>query len=219
MISGSMRQSAIGFRSGRLTLEGVISIPEELPQPYPALVMCHSHPMLGGNMDNPVVTAICRSMSGLGFATLRFNYRGVEGSEGEFTNGKREGDDVKAALNLMRHWHGIDNKRITLAGYSFGAVLILRNLRHYKAAKSLALIAPPVSSVSDSTIKEDKRSKIFVVGQNDRVAPSVDLQRTLDEVRQPVQFREIPGADHSLRGYEAQAAEYVAVFVAETLKG
>ena len=207
-----MRQTAIAFRSKRLTLEGVLSLPEELPQPYPAIVMCHPHPMLGGNMDNPVVTSVCRAMSEAGFASFRFNFRGVEGSEGEFEGGEAVHEDIKAALNIMRRWPGVDGKRIALAGYSFGAGVILRGLRHFRAAKSLVLIAPPLSSIGESRIARDKRPKLFVAGQDDRLVSSVELQRVLDGVREPIQFREIAGGDHSLSGVEWEAADAVAEF-------
>lgn len=213
-----MRQSAIAFKSGKLTLAGVLTIPHELPPPYPALVACHPHPLLGGTMDNPVVTAVCRASTAMGLAALRFNYRGVEGSEGEFANGKREAEDIQSALNTMRRWPGIDRKRLALVGYSLGAALILRQLKRCKAAKSLALIAPPPSAVTASPIKRDKRPKLFIAGQNDRVAPPLALQRALDDVRQPVQFRELPAADHSLSGSEAHAAELTADFLAATLR-
>ena len=212
-----MRQTAIAFRSKRLTLEGVLTLPEELPQPHPAVVMCHSHPMLGGNMDNPVVTSVCRAMSEAGFASLRFNFRGVEGSEGEFNNGDAAHEDIKSALNMMRKWPGVDGRRIALGGYSFGAGAILRGLRHFRAARSLVLIAPPLSSIGDSRINKDKRPKLFVVGQNDRLVSSVELQRALDGVREPLQFREIAGGDHSLVGYEREIAEQVADFAKQKL--
>ena len=200
-------------------LEGVLTLPEELPPPYPAIVVCHPHPMLGGDMDNPVVTSICRAAGEMGIAALRFNFRGVEGSEGEFTNGDKEHDDVKAALNVVRRWPGIDGKRIALAGYSFGAGVILRGLRHFKRARSLALIAPPLSSLEGSRIVKDKRPKLFVVGQNDRLASSVELQRALDGMREPLQFREIAGGDHSLTGYEWDVAEEVVGFARHARRG
>lgn len=212
-----MRQTAIEFKSGKTALEGVLTLPADLPQPYPALVMCHPHPTLGGNMDAPVVTAVCRAAAAMGIAALRFNFRGVEGSAGDFANGDREIDDVKAAIDVMRRWPGIDRSRIALAGCSFGAGVILRGLRRCRAAKCLVLIAPPVSALDRSPINRDKRPKLFIVGQRDRVAQSLDLQRALDHVRPPVQFREIPHADHSLRGHERAAAEIAAQFVAQTL--
>ena len=212
-----MRQTSIAFRSKRLTLEGVLALPEELPQPYPALVMCHPHPMLGGNMDNLVVTSVCRAAAEAGFASFRFNFRGVEGSEGEFKNGDAEHEDIKSALNMVRRWPSVDGKRIALAGYSFGAGAILRGLRHFKAARSLALIAPPLSSVEESRIIKDKRPKLFVVGQHDRLVSSVELQRALDRVRDPLQFREIAGGDHSLIGLEWEVADEITGFAAGTL--
>ena len=212
-----MRQTAIAFKSKGLTLEGVLALPTELPQPYPALVMCHPHPMLSGNMDHSVVSTVCRAVSDAGFASFRFNFRGVEGSKGEFKNGEAVHDDIKAALNMMRRWPGVDGKRVALGGYSFGAGAILRGLRHFKTARSLVLIAPPLSSIGDSHIVKDKRRKLFVVGQNDRLVSSVELQRVLDGVRDPLQFREIAGGDHSLSGCEWEVADQVAGFVRETL--
>ena len=198
----------------KAALEGIVSVPEGFPEPYAALVLCHPHPTLRGNMDNPIISAICASADRLGIATLRFNFRGVDGSEGEFTNGETEQEDVKAALNLARNWPGIDKKRVALVGYSFGAGVILRGLRNYKNAASLTLIAPPISAVQESCIRGDKRPKLFMVGQNDRIVDSAELQRALDEVREPVQFREIPETDHSLRGHEQEIADRTVQFTA-----
>ena len=211
-----IRQTALAFRCKRLTLEGVLTLPDELPQPFPGVVMCHPHPMLGGNMDNPVVTSLCRAAGEAGVASFRFNFRGVEGSEGEFKGGDAEHEDVKAALNMLRRWPGVDSKRIALAGYSFGAGVILRGLRHFRAARSLVLIAPPISAVRDSRIVKDKRHKLFVVGREDRLVSSVDLQRALDGVREPIRFREISGGDHSLSGREWEMADEVVRFVRQT---
>lgn len=210
-----MRQTAISFSSKHVTLEGVLAMPQELPQPYPAIVMCHPHPLLGGNMDSPVVASVCRAASEAGFASFRFNFRGVEGSEGDFENGDSTHEDIKAALNIIRRWRGIDRKRMALCGYSFGAGAILRGLRHFKSARALALIAPPLSTVEESRIVKDKRPKLFVVGENDRLVSSVRLQRALDGVREPVQFREVEGADHSLAGREWEVADEVVAFVSQ----
>lgn len=212
-----MRQAAIGFDSKKASLEGILTTPQELPTPYPALVICHAHPMLSGSMNAPLISAITRAADKLGIATMRFNFRGVEGSGGEFSNGDKEQQDVKSALNVMKRWPGMNSKRIALVGYSFGAGVILNGLRHYKAASSLALISPPLTALQKSRITNDKRPKLFLVGQNDRVTSSVELQGQLDRVREPVQFREIPNTDHSLRGHEQEVAEAVAEFVMATL--
>ena len=212
-----MRQSAIGFESKKTSLDGVLTTPQELPPPYPAVVVCHAHPMLGGNMDGSLVTAICRSANARGFATLRFNFRGVGGSEGEFTNGDREHEDVKAALNVMKRWPGVDGKRLALVTYSFSAGVALKGLKQTKAAGSLVFIAPPISSLHGLRAKRDKRTMLFIVGRNDKISPTAELQRVLDEMADPVSFVEIPDADHGLIGHEGRVADRVAEFLAESL--
>ena len=151
-----MRQTAVGFESKKAALEGILTVPEGSSEPYPVLVVCHAHPTLGGNMNNPIISAICTNADKAGMASLRFNFRGVEGSQGDFTNGDAEKDDLKAALEVARHWPGLDKNRIALVGYSFGAAVILRGLRKYKHAASLTLIAPPISAVRESRIRKDK---------------------------------------------------------------
>ena len=212
-----MRQTAIAFKSGKLTLEGVLTIPQELSGPFGALVVCHPLPSLGGDMDVPVVTAVCRAADRQGLATLRFNFRGVGDSEGEFDSGVGEQEDVRAALDVLRRWPGLDGRRLALAGYSFGASVVLKGLKGYKHARSLVFIAPPVAAVADSAIEKDRRPKLFLSGQRDRISPPVELQRALDRVRAPVQFAEVTGADHSLRSHESEVAERVVGFVAGTL--
>ena len=160
-----MHKTAISFTSQGHSLDGVLSLPEELPKPYPALLVCHPHPALGGNMDNGVVTAICRAAEGRGLATLRFNFRGVGKSGGAFSNGPEEQRDLAAALDVLRRWPAIDRKRVALAGYSFGASVILSGLRHCKAARCFVLISPPISSVRKSPIVNDRRPKLFLVGR------------------------------------------------------
>ena len=215
-----MPQTAIDFfTSKRLSLMGVLTTPEGQPGRAPAFVACHPHPMLGGNMDHPLITAMCRSAGQQGIASLRFNFRGVGDSQGSFSNGPEEQHDLRAALDILKLLPGADRKRLALVGYSFGASVILDGLRRFKSAASLVLIAPPISSLRKSSIVNDKRPKLFMVGQQDRVVPSGDLQRLLDEVRPPVQFTEIPGTDHSLRAHEQEVSDRALAFLLETLGG
>ena len=168
-------------------------------------------------MDNAVVMAICRAADTQGLASLRFNFRGVGASQGEFDNGVGEQEDVKAALDILRRWPDVDGRRLGLVGYSFGASVVLAGMRHYKAARGLVLIAPPLSSVGSSRIRKDKRPKLFIVGQTDGVVSSPELQREIDAVRAPVQFSEVEGADHSLLAHEEDVARRVLEFVMASL--
>ena len=87
----------------------------------PGAVICHPHPMYGGSMDNNVVEAIIAAMWRRGYATLRFNFRGVGASEGEYDGGEGEAEDARAAVEFLAAQPDIDRGAIALAGYSFGA--------------------------------------------------------------------------------------------------
>jgi alpha/beta superfamily hydrolase len=173
--------------------------------------------MLGGNFNDSVVIEICRAADTMGIATLRFNFRGVGESQGEFTNGAEEHQDAKAALDVLRRWPGIDKKNIAMVGYSLGAAVVLDSLKSFKHARVLVLVAPTVKSVHNDRFKKDKRPRLIVAGSNDRVAPSLELQRELDKARQPVRFTEITDADHTMQGRETEVARIVADFISESL--
>ena len=209
-----MRQSAIGFYSKKLELEGIIATPQDPGAlETPAVVACHSHPMLGGNMNDPVVAAVCQSAVREGMVALRFNFRGVGDSQGDFTNGKEEHNDIKSALDVMRHWPTVHGRRIALVGYSTGATIILEGLRHLRRASAMVLIAPTLGALKSKRFNRDKRPRLVIAGSEDRVSPSLDIQRVLDECRGPVQFHEVVGGDHSMRGHQAEAAEVAADFL------
>ena len=93
-------------------------------QPLGAVVVCHPHPQYGGTMHNKVAHTLARSFVRFGFAALRFNFRGTEGSEGDYDDGVGEVDDALAALDWMRQQH--TSGPTWLAGFSFGAAIALR---------------------------------------------------------------------------------------------
>ena len=218
-----MRQTAIQFYSHDMALEAVLSTPGDSsshsssgPTKHGLVIVCHPHPLLGGNMDNALIIAICRALDTLDLASLRFNFRGVKGSEGRFSNGPGEQDDLLAAMDAMTHWPGIDRKRMAVAGYSFGAGVTLGLMDKLKAARSFAVVAPPISATRSMSVAGE-RPILFVAGTNDRISPPIDLQRALDEIEGPVKFTEVTDADHTLAGRETEVAETVADFLARAL--
>lgn len=82
-----------------LQIEGLLHLPEATPAP--AIVVCHPHPQYGGEMRNNVVDAICKAALDQGIGALRFNFRGVGGSEGQYGGGVAERKDVAAALAYL----------------------------------------------------------------------------------------------------------------------
>ena len=212
-----MRQQAIAFRAGRLTLEGVLTIPTGAPGPVAGVVVCHPHPMFGGSMDSPIVQAMCSALDGMGAATLRFNFRGVGASEGRFDRGEGEQDDLRAAVDTLRRWPGVDGKRIGVAGVSFGAVVALEAVRRLKAVGAVAALAPTIGGVRRSKLDRFKGPKLLMVGDRDLLVPHEELSDLVAEMPPPTEWHVMAGADHTFVGLESEAAARAAEFLAAAL--
>jgi alpha/beta superfamily hydrolase len=151
------------------SLEGALSLPGGAPA---GVVVCHPHPLYGGDMDNPVVTAAVDACAAQGLATLRFNFRGVGASKGSWDEGRGEQDDVRAALALLRQ-RLQPNARLALAGYSFGASMSSRVAVGGPPPAGLALIAPPLGAPGwqpPSKLQVDG-PVLLIAGRNDHICP------------------------------------------------
>ena len=106
-----MRRSNVFFPCGDILLEGAWHFPDS-ESPYPAVVVCHPYPPMGGNMNSNVVYAVCQSLAKNNIASFRFNFRGVGKSGGHFEDGIGEQEDIKAALSFVSISPYIDKERI-----------------------------------------------------------------------------------------------------------
>ena len=213
-----MRQSAISFRAKGLNFEGVVAQPDGEGGSFPGIVICHPHPLNGGNMDNNVVLAVSYSLVEQGFVTLRFNFRGVGNSEGQHTKGEQEGQEVLAALELIKSWPGVNSRQVGLVGYSFGTSVVLGNAPLHKKARAFALISPQVRALDSTPLKKSKIPILVISGDRDRLVQSDELPAVLDSFAQRPVCRIVPGADHFWGGYEDQLTPEVGRYFAEQLK-
>lgn len=211
-----MPQTALSFKSGGSTLEGVLNMPQPQLGLIPAAVLCHPHPLFGGTMDNNVILAVAGALAEAGIATLRFNFRGVPPSEGPPDNDKGVQQDVRSALELIKELPHIDHHRLALAGYSFGAQVILRGLADYRTAKAIALISPPLPTL-ESPVTKSHKAKMFLVGSADRLVVPGELKEYTQTLNPPTEFFEIPGADHMWQGHEKTVAQHVVRFLSTVL--
>src|SRR5215467_8091746 len=99
-------------------LESLLEEPEDR-EPREAVLVCHPHPQFGGTMHNKVVYRIARGLRRAGAVVLRFNYRGVNLSEGSYDEGEGELEDARACLNFLHSRYA--DLPLTLAGFSFGS--------------------------------------------------------------------------------------------------
>ena len=205
-----MSESRITFPCGDLKLEGLLTLPEgEAPG---AAVVCHPHPMYGGSMYNNVVEAVLEALWRRQFATLRFNFRGVGDSEGEYDGGEGELDDVREAVAFLAGKAGV--KSALLAGYSFGASVSLRAGLTDPAVDRLVLVALPVAGMtgpSDSTSKP----VLLVSGDRDSYSPLETLRTLAGKLGSRARLEILAGADHFFGGYEAELSALIGAALAD----
>jgi uncharacterized protein len=205
-----MSESRITFPCGDLKLEGLLTLPEGGAPG--AAVVCHPHPMYGGSMYNNVVEAVLEALWRRQFATLRFNFRGVGDSEGEYDGGEGELDDVHEAVAFLAGKAGV--KSVVLAGYSFGASVSLRAGLTDPAVDRLVLVALPVAGMtgpSDSTSKP----VLLVSGDRDSYSPLEPLRTLAGRLGSRARLEILAGADHFFGGYEARLSALIGAELAE----
>ena len=213
-----MEQKSVTFEADGLNIEGVISRPDKPGSAAPGVVVCHPHPLHGGNMDNNVVLALSFVLADQGFTTLRFNFRGVGNSQGQHANGELERQEVLGALEFLGAWPGVDAGKIGLAGYSFGSSVILRNPELHDKAKAFALVSPPLGALETTGLMANECPVFVIAGDQDKVTQSGKLGPLLKSFAQPPSLYIAPGVDHFWFGREEEMAPRVAQFFAEALK-
>lgn len=185
-----------------------------------ALVLCHPHPLHGGTMQSAVIAGICRAFEhpeqqhGAQVATLRFNYRGVQGSTGTYENGDGEALDVVSALDGMRQ--NLPNARLQIVGYSFGSWVGMRAAWHHPDVQRMCLIAPATRILPyRESARECRRalaSKV-IVGSEDTFTSVSDARKLACYLGSSLEV--IDGADHFFTGYLPQVISSVVSFVVE----
>jgi alpha/beta superfamily hydrolase len=197
--SGSHIRSIDDLRGPAGRLEALLNTGRE-DAPYTALV-CHPHPAGGGTMHNKVVYHAMKAFSSFGLPVLRFNFRGVGLSEGEFDDGKGEQNDTRAALGWLEH----NFKRpILFAGFSFGSHVGLRACCGDIRVKGLIGLGLPVRAEGrDYTygfLPKCIEPKLFISGDHDQYGPREVMERVLEKAPEPKRLLWVEGADHFFQG-------------------
>src|SRR5579871_838802 len=203
-------------------LEALIEEPEEMPVRRAALV-CHPHPQYGGTMHNRVVHRIARGLRRAGAVVLRFNYRGVNRSEGSYAHGEGELEDARAALAYLRGRY--PDLPYTLAGFSFGSRIVLRLGCAHGAdgvivktdsaveAKIIAVGFPTSQKGDASYLANCTTPRAFVQSTHDQYGPVNELEPLVASLPEPKQLILIEAQDHFFAGgldeLEAQIAKLI----------
>lgn len=179
-------------------LEVIAHLPDAVPRAI--AVIAHPLPTMGGTMDNKVVTTLAKTFVELGFVSLRFNFRGVGDSEGEFDNGNGEMEDVLAIVRHAQQEYG--DLPLILSGFSFGGYVQARVAQQLDPRR-LVLIAPAVGrsvpSFKNSTgMPPVRHDTLLVHGELDEVVPLADVLDWARPLHLPIVV--LPEAGHFFHG-------------------
>jgi uncharacterized protein len=176
-------------------------------------VICHPHPLHGGSMQNKVVHTLARACQERGMPTLRFNFRGVGASEGSYDEGRGESQDALAVIAAGRaHW---PDAALTLAGFSFGAVVSL--MAAAAAAPSrLISVAPAVARFGLASMARPACPWLIVQGDADEVVDAREVQAFAAQFSPPPQLVLLHGVGHFFHGRLDQLRDAAIAFLAAT---
>ena len=197
-------------------LEGRLHLPED-GQPVAGVVVCHPHPLMGGDMNNNVVMGVCRELVGSGMAVLRFNFRGVGASAGTHDQGRGEVDDVREALRYLSELPELGGRAIGLAGYSFGAGVAMKAAFAYETASALSVIGRARVDPEDNIARRPALPVQFIIGERDRQMAPEHAETLNTELTVPPDMHIIAGADHFFGGREREIGSLVAGFFRASL--
>jgi len=159
----------------------------------PAIVICHPHPLYGGTMRNKVVYWMSRVFEDMGFHVLRFNFRGVEKSQGTWDEGVGEADDVTAMIDWLEQQH--PTSPLYLAGFSFGTYAGLQAARKDARIQGMLAVAPAVNLWSFDFMLGETRPLTIIQGTNDEIVPFAMVQAFISPMPH-IQFKIVDGAGH-----------------------
>lgn len=177
-------------------------------------IICHPHPLFGGTMHNKVVYRIAKAFQDSEFATLRFNFRGTQQSEGAHDYGHGEQDDLRAAMNFIEQKY--PNAALWVAGFSFGAAMTLKTACTDARVRALVLAGLPVSKLGEYDLSSIgcEKPKLFVQGANDEFGSVADLESFYEKLSGEKRLKLIADADHFFEGQLNYLYDAVTEFIA-----
>ena len=165
----------------------------------PIAIILHPHPQFGGTMNNRVVYNLHYAFYNLGFTVLRFNFRGVGRSQGEYDQGIGELSDAASALDYLQAMNP-NAKHCWVAGFSFGAWIGMQLLMRRPEITGFISVSPPANMYDVSFLAPCPSSGILIQGTNDEVVTPSAVQKLVDKLRTQrhitINHDEIKGANH-----------------------
>jgi uncharacterized protein len=177
-------------------IQAVIDLPLVINTHYIS-VNCHPHSLHGGTMTNKVVHTVSRSIAGLGIPSIRFNFRGVGESCGEYDEGLGEQDDLMAVVNWMKSEY--PNSKLLLSGFSFGS-FVSAFAANKLNPELLISVAPPVKRVSFEGLERPSCDWKVIMGTEDELVDYDAVKDWVESFDKPPGLITMEGASHFFHG-------------------
>ncbi|HUS54138.1 MAG TPA: alpha/beta hydrolase [Thermohalobaculum sp.] len=148
----------------------------------PIALILHPHPKFGGTMNNPVTYQLHYAFREMGFTVMRFNFRGVGRSQGEFDQGIGELSDAASALDYLQAQNQ-STKACWVAGFSFGAWIGMQLLMRRPEISGFISVAPPANMYDFSFLAPCPSSGLIINGDADRIVPNDEVEKLSNKLK------------------------------------
>ena len=170
----------------------------------PIAVILHPHPQHGGTMNNKVVYNLYYVFVKKGFSVLRFNFRGVGRSQGDFDNGQGELSDAASALDWLQSVNP-NAPACWVAGFSFGAWIGMQLLMRRPEIEGFISVAPPANMYDFSFLAPCPSSGLILQGTDDDVVPEPSVEKLANKLKLQknivIDYQLIKGANHFFKDH------------------
>ena len=200
-------------------LEGRMNVIEN--KRSPVAIILHPLPQFGGNMNNPIIFNLYHTFIKKGFSVLRFNFRGVGRSQGEYDQGVGELSDAASALDYLQSMNN-NSKHCWVAGFSFGAWIGMQLLMRRPEITGFISASPPANMYDFSFLAPCPSSGLIINGTKDRIAPPEDTEILVEKLHEQkgitITHTQLDGAGHFYEEpFMAPMIEHVTTYVKRRL--
>lgn len=162
------------------------------------VIICHPHPLHQGSMHNKVITTIAKACTDQGYATVRFNYRGVGRSSGEYGHMIGETEDCRTIYQWLREQY--PNARIALAGFSFGSFIAASMANEINDCRWLVTVAPSVEHADFTPLTQIACPWLVAQGDADEIVPPDAVYRWFDTMQNADELARFAETSHFFHG-------------------
>ena len=189
-------------------------------QKSPLCLVLHPHPRQGGTMNNKIVYNIYHAFKNLGFATLRFNFRGVGKSQGSYDSGVGELTDAAAALDWLQN-ENPTAQNTWIAGFSFGSWVALQLLMRRPEIAGFVAVSPPANLYDFSFLAPCPASGLIIQGTDDKIVESEVVTELVNKLNKQknlkIIYKKITGADHFFKNELDNIQEKITKYVRKSI--